>query len=455
MKICIDAGHGGKSSGAVGIFSEEKDINLQLALILQEKLRRSKIDTVMTRSDDVYLDLQQRCDVANKNKCDYFISIHCNGFSDSSASGTETFYYTGKEGLGLASEIQKAVIGYNKNKDRGVKTADFYVLKYTDMPAVLLECAFITNKKEEEMLNSKDWQEGFIKAVTVAVCSFVGVQPDVEEISYKVLRDNEQVGVFTVKNNAVSLAEEILAEISSGNVRVVSSKDEIIFDKTKLPEVPDSPGTDIPSDITLHSISDIRRASAEQMESFVHRINPGAPYLAKLYLSIGAIESIRGDVAFSQAVKETNYFRFTGNVKPEQNNFCGLGSTGPGIPGASFTTVEEGVTAHIQHLKAYANTDPLKTQLVDSRFNLVKRGSAPNWEELNGKWAVPGNDYGQSVINIWRRILDEQVPEGYIIPEKPGTGEPYKVIDKKLLDEIDGFAKILIDLAVRLKSIFK
>jgi len=344
LKICVDPGHGGRTTGAVGKFSIEKNVNLKLGLMLQKELEKVGMDVVMTRTSDLYVSLQGRCDIANKANCDYFVSIHCNGFHDPSANGTSTYHYPGSsKGAKLAAAIQEASVKYNKNRDRGVKTAAFYVLKYTKMPAVLLETAFITNVNEEKMLNDPKWQEGYVKVIAGTIGEFVGISP-------------------------------------------------------KEP----------PKAAEKHPIADLKRATASQMESFLHKVNPDAPYLAEKYLAIGYEEGIRGDIAFAQAIKETGYFRFTGVVKKEQNNFAGLGVTGPGERGASFNTPEEGIRAHIQHLKAYANTEPLKTPLVDPRFHLVERGTAPNWEDLNGKWAVPGEGYGESVIDIWKRILGEE-----------------------------------------------
>lgn len=451
MKICIDPGHGGSSSGAAGKRSLEKDINLQLSLKLRDRLAKSGIQIIMTRTTDVYLDLQPRCDIANKNKCDYFISIHCNSFSDPNVSGTETFYFKGSKGsMDLAESIQNAAAAYNKNNNRGIKTAEFYVIKYTDMPAVLHEAAFISNDKEEQMLIDGDWQDGYTKTIAVAICNYLGIAPNVEDILYRVYQDNIQIGVYKVKSNALKIAEETLAEITSGNLKVIASNGEVIFNKTKQPEVPEHPGN------TKHTITDLRRASPEQMESFVHRINPSAPYLAKLYTNIGLAEGIRGDIAYAQAIKETNYFRFTGSVKPGQNNFAGLGSTGSGVQGASFASLEEGVRAHIQHLKAYANTEPLSTSLVDSRFNLVRRGSAPNFEDLNGRWAVPGEGYGESIINIWRQILDEQVPLDMKIPEDNTSSDAFrKITEKKTIEEFEKAVKSLSEFLEKVKNIVK
>jgi len=94
------------------------------------------------------------------------------------------------------------------------------------------------------------------------------------------------------------------------------------------------------------------------------------------------------DSAICQMAHETNYLRFGGDVEARQNNFCGLGATGGGEPGLSFSSVKIGVRAHIQHLKAYANARPLRRKPVDPRFALVRRGRAPYVEGLTGTWAT-------------------------------------------------------------------
>lgn len=148
--------------------------------------------------------------------------------------------------------------------------------------------------------------------------------------------------------------------------------------------------------------------SAEQVNQFVKRINPRAPELGIFYTILGDYYGIRGDVAYAQALHETDFFRFTGVVQPEQNNFAGIGATGGDIRGASFATPKEGVLAHLQHLYAYATTAPLPTEygIFDPRFHFVQRGSAPTCTALNGKWAVPGENYGQSILNLYERMVN-------------------------------------------------
>jgi N-acetylmuramoyl-L-alanine amidase len=98
-------------------------------------------------------------------------------------------------------------------------------------------------------------------------------------------------------------------------------------------------------------------AHLPQLEAVARRINPTAPNVAHLYLSMGPRLGIRGDLAFAQALLETNYFRYGGIVEPWQNNYCSLGTTGPENPGDAFESPEEGVMAHLQHLYAYASTE--------------------------------------------------------------------------------------------------
>lgn len=154
-------------------------------------------------------------------------------------------------------------------------------------------------------------------------------------------------------------------------------------------------------------------ATVEQMTEFMRRKNPNADFIAnyaRLYLDTGTKYGIRGDLAFCQSIKETGAWKFGGQVKPDQNNFAGLGATNGGASGASFQTPAEGIEAQIQHLYAYATTDDLPSGIVvvDPRFDLItqigKRGSAPNWEDLNGKWAVPGDGYGESIVSMWKDL---------------------------------------------------
>lgn len=94
-------------------------------------------------------------------------------------------------------------------------------------------------------------------------------------------------------------------------------------------------------------------------------------------------------------------------MKPEQCNFGGLGSTGDGVSGASFGDVYTGLLAQAQHLKAYASTAPLNATCVDPRFDLIERGIAPKLEDLDGRWAVPGVGYGESILVMINEMISQ------------------------------------------------
>lgn len=126
-----------------------------------------------------------------------------------------------------------------------------------------------------------------------------------------------------------------------------------------------------------------------------------AEKLAQLYISEGAAEGVRGDLAFCQSCLETGYWQFKGDVKSTQNNFAGIGTTGGGVAGHSFPDAQTGIRAQIQHLKAYATKDALKNPCVDPRYNLVAKGSAPTVEGLSGKWAA-SKDYATNILAVYK-----------------------------------------------------
>lgn len=163
-------------------------------------------------------------------------------------------------------------------------------------------------------------------------------------------------------------------------------------------------------------------ATAAQMEAFVLGINPAPklPYctvreLAETFLEEGLAEGVRGDVAWAQAIQETGYFKYGRIVTPDMNNYSGIGALYEDKPGfgARFDTPRLGIRAQVQHLKAYATTEPLAGQCVDPRFDLVIRGTAPYVEWLGAAdnptgrgWAFPGDGYGAHIVAILGRMLE-------------------------------------------------
>lgn len=173
----------------------------------------------------------------------------------------------------------------------------------------------------------------------------------------------------------------------------------------------------IPQTVSAYDDSIIGTALASQQQcvDYLLSVNPNPDIsvtpqqLVSYYYEEGAREGIRPDVAFAQALKETGFFRYGGTVTSDQNNYCGLGTTSSQVKGAYFNSAQMGVRAQIQHLLAYASTRLPNEPVVDPRYNLVRSSygerTLKSWPELNGRWAVPGYTYGQSIMSIFRAML--------------------------------------------------
>ncbi|HQH24860.1 MAG TPA: N-acetylmuramoyl-L-alanine amidase [Bacteroidales bacterium] len=222
--IVLDPGHGGRDPGALGSFSQEKNINLAIALKTGEYLKKNlkNVQVVYTRDDDSTVDLLDRPQIANRNKADLFISIHANWARNKNVSGTESYImglakdednlavamkenevilleddystrYQGfdpkspesyiiftlmqnvfqKQSTDLAMKVQNQFRERANRNDRGVKQAGFWVLFNTTMPAVLIETGFITNAAEEKYLNSNEGQEHLASAIFRACRDYI------------------------------------------------------------------------------------------------------------------------------------------------------------------------------------------------------------------------------------------------------------------------------------------
>jgi N-acetylmuramoyl-L-alanine amidase len=172
--ICVDAGHGGHSSGAKGLDNLEKDLCLQMCLSLQRELEQRGARVIMTRDADVFVSLEGRCIIANNANADLFISIHLNSTpTRNSASGTETYWHT-PQSQRLARALHRRVVGSFKGEDRGIRNRAFYVIRNTEMPSVLLEVGFINHKTDEALLAQGVFQSRLAESLTRGVLDFFG-----------------------------------------------------------------------------------------------------------------------------------------------------------------------------------------------------------------------------------------------------------------------------------------
>jgi N-acetylmuramoyl-L-alanine amidase len=170
--ICIDPGHGGYDVGAIGPTGlREKDVNLDIALRLRDKLIDAGFKIILTRKEDIKISLEDIVNFANTNNADIFISIHNNSHFSSDKKGTETFYFNDVLGGNLlANCINTRIVEQTDTINRGVKTADFVQLMNTKMVSALVEGAFISNPDEEAKLNDSGFRdmiaEGIYKGIT-------------------------------------------------------------------------------------------------------------------------------------------------------------------------------------------------------------------------------------------------------------------------------------------------
>ncbi len=181
-KICIDPGHGGTDSGAVGQNgTKEKDVVLQISLLVKAALERNNIDVVMTRTADITsgkLVIAERCKIANSVNVDYLVSIHANADGDrddKTGFGTETWAYsTTSTGYPLAKAVQRELIAANGLTDRGVKVKAWDILKGTKAPAILVETAFINNSAEERLLTDAAFQRLTAESIAKGIVQQLG-----------------------------------------------------------------------------------------------------------------------------------------------------------------------------------------------------------------------------------------------------------------------------------------
>jgi N-acetylmuramoyl-L-alanine amidase len=264
--VVLDAGHGGHDSGNRGNGYFEKKIALNIALKIGAQLEKtSDIKVIYTRKKDVYVDLIERANIANKADADLFVSIHCDAFTSSRAFGAGTFVlglhenernfkvaqkensvifleenyeqkYDGfnpndpesvislilmqetylDQSIAAASTIQKSFVNNLKRKDRTVKQAGFIVLKYTYMPSVLVETGFLTNSSEGAFLNSSKGQNQMANAISKAI------------INYKNLRQaGVQKEVVTVKSKSSQSEPLRLNEDLIFKIQIAASKNRI------------------------------------------------------------------------------------------------------------------------------------------------------------------------------------------------------------------------------------
>ena len=177
FSVVIDPGHGGLDPGAIGIGGiRETDVVLEVSKKVKELLSKKGVKVVLTRENEVNLDLRPRVSFANNLNADIFVSIHANASRGKrkDINGLETFYFKGWRGRLLAKRIQKHILTVSPGSpDRGVKQGKFYVIKNTNMPAVLVEIGFLTGRLDSRRLEKNTHRERIAYAIAKGILEYL------------------------------------------------------------------------------------------------------------------------------------------------------------------------------------------------------------------------------------------------------------------------------------------
>ncbi|WP_053368209.1 N-acetylmuramoyl-L-alanine amidase [Bacillus sp. FJAT-27245] len=228
MKFMLDAGHGYSTAGKRSPSGmREYEFNRAVAAYAKKELETYQdVSVYLAHSDDRDVPLQERTDKANQLQVDAYVAIHANAYEDTwnSANGVDTFVYVKKpkDAYELALKVQQHLVEKTGRRDRGVKTANFHVLRETDMAAILTECGFMTNREEEALLRSDSYRQICGMAIADGIAEQFGLKKKQpvpaprDGILYRV-----QAGVFRDRTNA----DDLVSKLSLKGYQAFAAKD--------------------------------------------------------------------------------------------------------------------------------------------------------------------------------------------------------------------------------------
>ena len=399
--IAIDPGHGGNDPGASGNGLQESTLTWKIASALRERLVANGVGVYFTKTQNESVSsIKERVLRAISSGAKALVSVHINSAGESAQGAyvltpNNSSYnnYLHVQGRKLGSYILQNIAklgikndGYlerNYPQDGSAQAryadgsvADYYgIVRYSrqrGMLGVIVEHGFITNVHDAALFASDSFLRKLGQADADGIIQMYGTSGgNASSGSTDLSGDAQDEGVNTTIMGATRTSAAQIA-------RYFKSK-----------------GATYPSSVYSSK-------GAATIEDF-----------AKIVVEEATAEGVRAEVVFSQAMHETGWLKFGGLVTAEKCNFAGLGATGNSSDGAAtdygrgytYKDVRTGIRAQVQHLMAYASTEPLVNACVDQRFKYVTRGCAPTVGSLSGKWAVPGNGYGESIAKTMSELL--------------------------------------------------
>lgn len=341
-----------------------------------------------SRTTDKYVSLADRTKMANDAKVDAFVSIHANSFNVKTVRGMETFSYPGSStGKKLAEDIHKEML---KDKtlyflNRGLKTANFHVLRVSKMPATLTELAFISNVDDAKILDTK--QKQFARRIAD------GIKNNLKPGSTVFIDPGHGGSDPGAVGNGLKEKDITLA---------VGLEVGRLLEGGSQSETGPTSGTPIIGRATT---------TVEQMKEWAKNKGANKVFidLAPIFYDLSIKTGIDPSVVYTQSAKETGYFKFGGVLNASFNNPCGLKTSAGGgdkDPNAHkrFKSWEEGIQAQIDHLALYAGAKGYpRTGTLDPRHFPYLKGTATTVESLGGKWA-PSSSYGTDIVKMMKEL---------------------------------------------------
>jgi len=454
-RIFISAAHGGREDGVidpgtvVAGTTEAREMILTRDLVVTEL--RSRNFELLAVPDDLSLKQTLEWINARARTGDVALEIHANASETPSLRGASVFFITNNDQRKAHAELLLLALlrrvpqlpNRGAKADSTASTGSLAFCRQLVTPALLMEVGMLSNPDDRFILQNQrrdvalgiaDGLAAWSRAVDAPaqppsqtpIASASTATPTV----YPPINININGQVYgeqgiIVSGNAyipIDLVDRLGVDLSQApNVRRITYRSVVYVKAIELRDFHLSVAWDNATrTVLLKSILQIcpgqldriaghGNTSEVQLLMFLKANNEAAltrfPDISKLYREEGSMEGINYDIAFSQMCVETSFLRFGNDVKPEQNNFAGLGAIGGGAEGASFPSARIGVRAQIQHLKAYANTEPLVQELVDPRFRFVTRGTAPLVDQLSGRWAAD-LQYGSKIMSVLKRLYE-------------------------------------------------
>ncbi|MGB3790527.1 MAG: N-acetylmuramoyl-L-alanine amidase [Phormidesmis sp.] len=437
-QIFISAGHGGIENGVrdtgarIAGTSEAQEMIALRDLIVPEL--RSRGYDVLSVPDD--LSLVQSIDWINaRAKAGAIaIEIHAESFSSQAARGATVYHIVGNRDrrdqaelilLSLLKEVPE-LPSRGVLPDTSAPTGRLAFCRQTVPPALVAEIAYLSNPQDFALLTQRrrNFAIGLANGLAAWSRAITGsspapttpTAPEFPPINIEINGGAYNEKGIIVSGNAyipIDLAELLSVDLSADTIRRVRYRGVVYIKAVDLKPFSVGIGWNANTrTLQLKSASALNicpgtidlimshgSTTELTLSTFLRNANKSAldtfPDLAKLYREEATIEGVDYDIAFCQMCVETDFLRFPGLVRPAQNNFAGLADGSGNF--ASFPSARIGVRAHIQHLKAYASTEPLARPRVDPRFDFVKRGSAPLVGQLSNLWEADPQ-YGDKII---------------------------------------------------------